>query len=492
MPFAPPAPAAPEIARPGLEWLNASTPLSLAALRGKLVLLDFWTFCCINCIQSLPALQKVEETFSEEAVVIGVHSPKFAAEKDARNLRAAVARYGIRHPVIHDPELILWRAYAVHAWPTLVFVGPDGTVLGVTSGEPEALDLLNTVREILENHDGKDVLKPSPLSRAAARPASAGLLSFPGKIKLLPGGEKIWAVADSGHHQIALFDDGGNPLRRYGSGGKGRGDGAASVARFNAPQGLAADHRFIYVADTGNHAIRRIDRASGEVSTLAGTGGRGMLLLNRFEKAGERALASPWDLALRDNILFFANAGTHQIGAVDLDTGLLRVIAGSGDENIVDGPVLRAALAQPSGLAFNADFSRLYFADSETSALRYVDMKAGEVRTLAGTGLFDFGHHNGPLKKSLFQHPLGLAVVNEKHLAVADSYNGALRLVDLEKEETADLDEGFSCAGAVCLPYGEPAGVWADGENRLLVSDTNNHRIAEIDRAARTVRTWTQ
>jgi thiol-disulfide isomerase/thioredoxin len=481
---------APEIAQAGLTWLNVEKPLSLSDLKGKLVLLDFWTFCCINCMHVLPTLRKVEEAFPNEVVVIGVHSPKFAAEKNLHNVKSAVGRYGIKHPVIHDPEMVLWKQYDVHAWPTLVFVDPKGRVIGQTSGEPDPLHLLNAVRDMLEKYEEDGELQPSPLLLTQAV-APATKLSFPGKIKPLPGDEKRWIVADSGHNQIVVFDDKGVELKRIGSGKAGMEDGASDKASFLEPQGLIADESAIYVADTGNHAIRRIDRNTYDVTTLAGKAERGMLLLNKFEPAKTRALASPWDLEVKGNILFFANAGTHQIGALDIAQNQLRLIAGNASENIRDGAVLQAELAQPSALLFSHDYARLYFADSETSSIRYIAMKDGRVETLVGMGLFEFGHVNGAFDDARLQHALGIGLLNEKNLVIADSYNAVLRRLDLSTQQASDLDEaGWTCSDPICLPFAEPAGVWADGENRLLVSDTNNNRIVEIDRAAKTTRTW--
>jgi thiol-disulfide isomerase/thioredoxin len=482
--------SAPEINRAGLGWLNVAEPLSLEDLKGKIVLLDFWTFCCINCMHVLTSLRKVEEAFPDEVVVIGIHSPKFAAERDIENVKNAIARYDIRHPVIHDPEHKLWQEYDVHAWPTLVFIDPHGKIVGKHSGEPDPLHLLNAVRDAIEHFEDKGEMASSLLELMAPAAAQTTLL-FPGKIKPLPGTDRQWIVADSGHHQIVVLDDNGLEMRRFGSGQKGGSDGAAHEASFNAPQGLVANTETIFVADTGNHAIRAIDRVSGVISTLAGNGERGMILLNSFEKAKGRALASPWDLEIKGTYLFFANAGTHQIGAIDLSQNVLRVVAGTGGENIRDGNVLAAELAQPSGLVLNSDGTRLYFADSETSSIRFLDMKSATIMTLVGTGLFDFGHHNGPLLEGLLQHALGLCLLDDNKVAVADSYNGALRLIDLEAKTLADLDaEGWTCLDPVCLPLAEPAGIWADGANRILVSDTNNHRIIEIRRDEKTMKTW--
>src|SRR4051812_42976069 len=128
---------APELARPGIAWLNSPGPLPLAQLRGRLVVLDFWTSCCINCIQLQPILADLEARFGDRIAVIGVHSPKFAAERDIDRLAAAIARYGITHPVAQDSDFTIWRQYGVRAWPTLVLVSADGYVLASHAGEPD-------------------------------------------------------------------------------------------------------------------------------------------------------------------------------------------------------------------------------------------------------------------------------------------------------------------------------------------------------------------
>lgn len=479
---------APDFDQPGLAWFNVDEPLTLAALRGKLVILDFWTFCCINCMQILPTLRRVEEAFPEEVVVIGIHSPKFTAERAAGNVAAAIARYGIVHPVIHDPEFRLWREYAVRAWPTLIFVSPDGRVIGQHSGEPDPERLLDAVGKTLAQWRAEGALRPGPLALAPIE-TPRGRLSFPGKIKRAPGAAKNWVLADAGHHQIVLFDDDGGEIARHGAGAAGFADGTAATARFNGPQGLIADERAIYVADTGNHALRRIDRADGTVTTLAGTGSRGMALGDGAAALGT-ALASPWDIERDGDFLYFANAGTHQLGVLDLAAGTVARLAGSGAEAIVDGAATDAALAQPSGLALTPDHTRLYFADSETSALRVLALSgAKRVETLIGSGLFDFGHVNGAFAEARLQHPLGVAWWGGR-IAVADSYNGALRVIDPAAGTVGDLDDDFLCSDTLCLPLAEPAGIVADGPRRLLVADTNNHRVVEYDVAGRRSRTW--
>jgi len=478
---------APEIDRPGLEWFNVPRPLSLKDLRGKLVILDFWTFCCVNCLHVLPALKTVEAAYPEEVAVIGVHSPKFAAEQRPENLHAALARWGVDHPVVNDVSFTLWREYAVRAWPTLVFIGPEGHVMGQMAGEPDPERLLTAVSELVERWDTQGVLRPSPLD-VTPPPSPAGRFAFPGKIKPVPGEPRRWALADAGHHQIVLLADDGTEVARYGSGVKGYGEGPAAQARFDAPQGLVAGDGAIFVADTGNHAIRRIGLDNGLVTTLAGTGERGMVV-DEAEPSLAAALASPWDLELDGGLLYVANAGTHQLLVLDIAARELAPLAGNGGEDIVDGPARDAQLAQPSGLALDAAANVLYFTDSESSSVRALDLSDRAIRTLVGEGLFEFGGENGPFALARLQHPLGVAVCDGEVL-VADSYNQKARVLDLAARRVRDLDDGFTCEDETCLPPAEPAGIWADGPQRVLLSDTNNHRVLAYDLAARSYRTW--
>lgn len=511
---------APAIDRRDLHWYNVDHPLGLEALRGRVVLLDFSTFCCVNCLHMLPTLRRVAETYGDAVTVISVHSPKFPAERDPASLRRALARHDIRHPVIHDPDLVLWDQYCVRAWPTLVLLGPDGQVVGQLSGEPDPDRLLEGIGAMVRHRRNGGV--PAADAGACAGVSEAdgepgGQLRFPGKLRAVPPGDgercawraARWAVADTGHHQIVLLDDDGAVVDRLGSGRADLSDGPANNgpanngAAFAMPQGLAVTAQAFWVADTGNHALRRIDRHSGMVTTVAGDGRRGLPL--RAPCAGARtALASPWDVEVLSGIgpdgdwLAVANAGTHQIAAFDPHNGMVVPLAGTGAEAIVDGPGEQAVLAQPSGLAFDADDGALYFVDAESSAVRRLDLTGTPmVETLVGRGLFDWGDADGPFAEASLQHPMGLARFG-CGLVVADSYNHCLRFVDLRGGQVHTIADG---AGP-CGPSGpggpggpgpilaEPSGVFVAGPSRLMVSDTNNHRILEyrLDRAD--VRIW--
>jgi thiol-disulfide isomerase/thioredoxin len=483
--------AAPEVDSPAVSWFNVNRPLSLGDLKGRLVILDFFTFGCINCMHALPALRRIEEMFADLVVVISVHAPKYTAERRPEALLSAIARLDIRHPVIHDPDMVLWDAYGILAWPTLVFIGPDGKVLGDLQGEPCAERLLVGIGEMLRCwRRGRDLV-PTHLDTSPADPA-VGHLRFPGAIKAVRSGDgnARWVLADTGHHQIVLYDDLGRETARFGCGQSGFIDLDAAGSAFCQPQGVVAHNGSIYVADTGNHAIRRIDTLSGQVTTLAGTGSRGGTL-GRRAAGHEAELASVWDLEIAGERLFFANAGTHQIGALDLATGMVETVAGSGCEDLIDGEGARAQLAQPSGLALDPAARVLYFADSESSAIRVVHLTHGSrVETLVGKGLFDFGDEDGPFAEARLQHCQGVAWWDDR-LLVADSYNDAVRVLDLATRRVSAIEtQGFAWSDGPSLADGGLAAVAGDGADRLLISDTNHHRIVEVRLDTRAARIW--
>lgn len=460
----------------GRRWLNTGgTELSLADLRGKIVLLDFWTFCCVNCLHVLDELRELEERFRDVLVVIGVHSPKFAHEGDAAAVQAAVQRYDVRHPVLDDPELTTWDAYAARAWPTLVVIDPRGYVVAHLAGEGHAHGLTVLVEELVAEH--ADVLRRSD-GPYVAPPEPVSALRFPGKALALPGG--TFLVADTASHQLVELDaDLVTQRRRLGDGTRGLRDG--KDPRFAEPQGLAllptdvatAVGYDVVVADTVNHALRGLRLADGLVTTLAGTGAQ---LRVRVPVGGTAAeLSSPWDVAWWDGRVVVAMAGSHQLWAVDPRTGAVAVLAGTADEGLRDGPPAEAFFAQPSGLA--ADGATLWVADAETSALRAVVAapRAGAaVSTATGQGLFDFGFRDGPAEEALLQHPLGVAVLPDGSVAVADTYNGAVRRYDPRRRVVE----------TIATDLAEPSDVLVDG-GHLVVVESAAHRLVRIPVPAR-------
>jgi len=487
---------APEINRMGLSWFNVEKPLNLDDLSGRLVVLEFWTYCCINSLHLQPTLRRITERFPNEAVVIGVHCPKFAAERDPANLAHALASHDIRYPVAHDPTMTLWQDYHIQAWPTLMLIDPEGCIIGSLAGEADPQRLPDGIGAMIGDWKARGKIKGAPVP-VIPHVKAGNRLCYPGRIKPLQSmdGRKLWAIADSGHHQLVIADDGGTEIDRYGNGRPGLFDGDSQTASFNSPQGLicGTDQKgngIIYLADTGNHAIRQILPDKNTVSTIAGNGARGQVL-GAPVTAANSELASVWDLELTDGKLMFANAGTHQLGEIDLNTGLVKSLAGTSEEEINDGPAMEAELAEPTGLALNESGNVLYFVDSETSSIRSLSLDDRDhVKTLIGNGLFDYGHANGPFSDAKLQHPMGLAWC-DGDLIVADTFNSCLRFIDLERQEIHDLEEAtFTCIDSLSRPSSGPAGVWADSQDRLLVADTNNHRILEISPQKRTVRTW--
>ncbi|MEP6939959.1 MAG: hypothetical protein ABI846_09355, partial [Rudaea sp.] len=410
--------------------------------------------------------------------------------KSAGSVKDAIARYEIRHPIVHDPNMTIWQAYDVQAWPTLVIVGADGNIIGQIAGEPDPARFAKTIGDLVSRAGQSGDLKPAKL---ALQPEEApqGRFLFPGKLKRVAGAPVRWALADAGHNQIVLLDDSGKDLQRFGSGKPGFADGAAGGASFDHPQGLVAGDDAIFVADTGNHAIRRIDLKSGAVTTLAGNGTRGALLPTSAANGKTLALASPWDLEKKDEQLFFANAGTHQIGVLDIGNGSVARFAGNGAEALQSGLPGEASFAQPSGLSLSRDRSTLYVADAESSAIRAIQLDKGDrTWTLVGAGLFDFGRVDGSFAKARLQHPLGVAADGGRVL-VADTYNSRVRTLDLTQKSVSEFDGGkYTCTDPVCLPTREPAGIAVASPDRILLVDTGNHRVEEYRPSTKTSHTW--
>ncbi|QBJ91478.1 alkyl hydroperoxide reductase [Streptomyces seoulensis] len=456
---------APELVGKG-GWLNTGDQqYTLADLRGRIVILDFWTFCCINCLHVLDELRELEERHRDTVVVVGVHSPKFVHEAEHQSVVDAVERYGVEHPVLDDPELATWKQYAVRAWPTLVVIDPEGYVVAQHAGEGHVHAIERLVEELEAEHEAKGTLRRGDGPYVAPEPEPT-VLRFPGKALLLPSGNFL--VSDTTRHQLVeLAEDGESVVRRIGSGERGFTDGSADAASFNEPQGLALlDDGSVVVADTVNHALRRLDLASGAVTTLAGTGRQWMQGAPTSGPAREVALSSPWDVALFGGKVWIAMAGVHQLWTYDPEAGTVEVAAGTTNEGLVDGPGAEAWFAQPSGLA--ATEERLWLADSETSALRWVD-RDGAVHTAVGTGLFDFGHRDGEAGQALLQHPLGVTALPDGSVAVADTYNHALRRYDPATGEVTTLATDLR----------EPSDAVLVGDD-IVVVESAGHRLTRL------------
>ena len=483
-----PAPPFPE----GLEWINVPAPLTWEALRGKVVLLDFWTYGCINCIHIIPDLKRLQEEFGDALVVIGVHSAKFDNEGDTANIRQIVQRYEREEPIVNDHNFEIWLAWGVSAWPSVVLVDPEGMAFWGSAGEGVYDKFQPLVAGMIAQFEAEGKIDRTPLERTLeteARPET--LLAFPGKVLADAKGRRLF-IADTNHNRIVIADLDTYEVRDVIGGiARGNADGDYIQARFNKPQGLAlnADGFILYVADTENHTLRAVDLQAKTVTTIAGTGRQ--TYTNRPNGVGtEVPLNSPWDLVVVDGVIYIAMAGPHQLWRYDIATGAVARHSGSGREGIVDGEHGVAELAQPSGIT--TDGGVLYFADSESSAIRAADIDPeGGVRTLVGTGLFDFGDRDGVGSDARLQHPLGVVYVDGL-LYVADTYNSKIKTVNPETRASTSLigdpAGGYVDGGYDAARFDEPGGLsYADG--KLYVADTNNHAIRIVDLAARTVST---
>ncbi|GAB3276736.1 thioredoxin-like domain-containing protein [Sinomonas notoginsengisoli] len=525
----------------GRAWLNTGgTELDLAALRGKIVLLDFWTFCCINCLHVLDELRPLEEKYNDVLVTVGVHSPKFEHEADPVALAAAVERYEIHHPVLDDPDLLTWQAYTARAWPTLVVVDPEGYIVAHLSGEGHSGGLGVLIEELVAEHEAKGTLHRGDGPYVAPEP-TAGTLRFPGQTVPLANGNYL--VVDTGHHRLVeLRPDLETVERVIGSGTKGFLDGQAETAQFNEPQAVAVLPPSIawqtgyeaVVADTVNHRLRGVSLSSGYVQTIAGNGVQRLLdagparvngdgagtwakagrddagaaatttatVAHHADFAGDAedigylghstnvSLSSPWDVVWSEKLqkVVVAMAGTHQIFTFDPLTGKVAILAGSGLEGLLDGPATQAWFAQPSGLAVDPS-GDIWVADSETSALRRLRLGGTgsngnvTVETAVGEGLFDFGFRDGPAEQARLQHPLGVAVLPDGSVAIADTYNGAVRRY---APSSGGSGGGKGTVSTLARGLAEPADVVvvppaAEGaEPLLLVTETNRHELVLV------------
>jgi len=488
--------AAPEL-EGGVGWFNTAGPIRIKDLKGKIVVLDFWTLCCINCIHTLPDLAKLEKKYANELVVVGVHSAKFDNEKENASLRKAILRYEISHPVVNDADMKIWRTYGVHSWPTLYLIDPEGYVVAAGSGEGlgEALD--REIAKLVKIHKNKKTLDEKPRKFELVRHQEKGEspLFFPGKILADEKNDRLF-IADSTHHRVVITDLQGKKIAVAGVGDPGKADGAFEKASFNDPQGLALHGDTLYVADRKNHLIRALDLKAKTVKTIAGTGQPGEdRRPGQSGPALKMGLSSPWDVLYHDGKLYIAQAGYHQIWTLDLKQGDLAHFAGSGAENILDGPLtagengfrLRSScFAQPSGLT--TDGKNLYVADSEVSAIRVLPLDGkGGVKTIVGEGLFDFGDVDGVGDKVRLQHALGVAFHDGK-VYVADTYNSKIKIIDPEDRSCKTFLGGEGDGWLAGPLFFEPGGL-SFTEDNLYVADTNAHRIRVIDLKTKAVKT---
>ncbi|WP_231443567.1 NHL domain-containing thioredoxin family protein [Brevibacterium zhoupengii] len=486
----------------GRRWMNSGgKELSLADLRGKVILLDFWTFCCINCLHVLDELRPLEEKYNKELVIIGVHSPKFEFERTVEAVDQAVERYQVEHLVLDDPDLVTWQAYTARAWPTLAVIDPEGYLVATLSGEGHGAGLGEIIEGLIEEHSAKGTLHSGD-GPYVPPPAPETELFYPGKVTALSSGNLL--VADSGHHSLVEYDASGQTIiRRIGTGERGSDDGDFTSASFSEPGGItvlpddvaAKAGYHLVVADTVNHTLRGINLDTETVTTVAGTGSQHMVgaidnvvgthgELGRYDgPALEVKLSSPWDVlyvpATAEVVV--AMAGNHTIWSFNPETGSIRLLSGTMNEGLADGEAETAWFAQTSGLDLSAD-GDVFIADSETSAIRRLDPSTGAVSTLIGEGLFDFGFRDGPAAEARLQHPLGVRSLPDGSLAIADTYNGAIRRYDFTTNEVSTLARGLREPSDIFVleAAGSAEATTEGADAELLIVESAAHALTRV------------
>ena len=500
-----------------LEWLNTKTPLKKEDLQGKFVLIDFWTYCCINCIHILPELKKLEKEFANELVVIGVHSAKFETEKDSKNIVEAILRYEIEHPVVNDSEMKFWSMYGANSWPTILLLDPEGKAIWGTRGETTFEDVAPVIKKYIPYYRKRKLLDEKPLRFELEKYSqTATPLRFPGKV-LVDGNSERLFIADSNHNRIVVTSLDGKLLQTIGNGEIGNQDGDFKTAKFDHPQGMFLHEDRLFIADTENHTIRIADLKTRQVKTIAGTGKQSREAFpgtREFAKTGKRPdrwigppletpLNSPWDLWVHNDYLYICNAGSHQIWFMPLDEEWIGPYAGNAREDIVDGELLPenpyelgySSFAQPSGFA--SDGAVLFIADCEGSSIRAVPLDPKkEVSTVVGTNtlrrgrLFEFGDRDGEKEEVLLQHAMGVTYHDGK-LYVADTYNNKIKVTEVATGKTTTLVGSGDAGKRDDQPsFDEPAGLCFHN-GKLFVADTNNHAIRVVDVESKKVSTLT-
>ena len=453
----------------GLDWVNADQPPALSAFRGRVTLLYFWTFDGINSLNLLAELPPLERRFHDGLAVIGVHCPNYPRQCEPGIVLKAVNRLGLRHPVANDPGYLAWQQFGIEAWPSVVLLDVEGRPAGLYAGEGRSSEIAARIAALLDEAASRD-LRIFDSQTDVVRPEEHRPLAFPTRV--IATSQHLY-VADTGHHRILEATHGGRILRQFGLGSASFADGHDVEAGFSYPQGLALHRDTLYVADTGNHAIRRVRLASGEVDTIAGTGHMGRDRAIEHPDPRAVGLAWPLDVSLDDEHLFFSLAGQNQIWALDLARNTLGVFAGSGKFGMEDGEAAYASFAHPAGLCVLG--RQLIVADAGANAIRAVSLGDGRVSTVAGAGPFEFGDAAGIGHDARLQHPLVVSPDPRGLVFLVDTLNNRIKALNTRTREV----RGFNLA----WPFAEPEGI-ALAAGALWVANTNAHEIVRVDLAS--------
>lgn len=521
------------------KWFNCESLSLNSDLKNKLVVIDFWTYWCINWLHVLPELEYLENKYAHDHGVafVGCHSAKFTNERESEKVREAVMKYDVKHPVINDEEMIFWDSLERTSWPSIAILSPEGWPLIFLSGEGNK-EKIDTIIEVALEYYGDDRISRKPIAlyleedkeievkqnkrkreeslTKEERAALNSNLRFPGKLiwianqPMLTYDCNLLVISDTGNNRLVLINiDTNEWVDTIGNGFIGLVDGKYSECSFHHPQGICHVYRenehFLYVCDSNNHAIREINLNTKEVLTVIGTGEQGR------DREGNKnpeyqKLSSPWDIvAINRDTLIIAIAGTHQIWALNLKNNRCFNFSGTGAEGNLDSKnnLKKWEWAQPSGLSLGViskEKIEIYVADSESSSIRAINMKSlSSSRNVVGgdsnpRNLHAYGDIDDIGVSAKLQHPLGVHFVKHKNVVlVTDTYNHKVKVIDpFTNEIFSWLGNGngtLKDGNAMNSEFSEPSGVYslwikdASGNDKLLVfvSDWNNHWIRSVD-----------
>lgn len=459
------------------EWVNLSTPVGLDEFVGTVTLVYFWTASCLPCLDVQRDADRLAAEFPGQIEVLGIHSGKFPAERSSNVIAAQLARSAISHPVVNDRTLSIWQDWGITAWPTVAVLDATGEIRAghVGSGAYDALK--PAINRLVEDSTPAERV-PLGISVPALPPT---ILSFPEGIAVDTMRDRIF-IADTNHHRLVITSLDGEVISVIGSGSAGRSDGPAESAEFFSPRGLTVDPEgtTLYVADSGNHLVRTVDLPSGQVVTLVGTGEPGEPIIAPLDGPNV-SLHTPWDIALDGDTLYVSVAGVNQIWRISLSEDRIEPIAGTGREGSTNGPALESDLARPAGLALEGGV--LYFADADSSSIGRIDLgqPAHPLDRVAGpTGSsFEFGDLDALGAAARFQRPLGIAA-DGSDLWIIDTYNSKIKQVDPHSGSVQELVGGKGWRDGPSPLFSFPADV-ASGGGRLFIADTGNHSVRIVD-----------
>ena len=443
-----------------LDWLNAE-PQRIAAHRGRIVILLFWSASSVYCHNILHDLAQIQRKWPDSVSVLAIHLPKFNAEQDAKLLGEAVTRLDIGFPVANDREWITWQHYAAHSWPGMALIDGKGRHVADFVGDDQTAALEARISSMLESSVSA-APKPGTL-KAKARSKVFSTLNAPSGLAIANG---LLYIADAGHHRILECAIDGRIIREFGNGVPLFLDGSAADSSFHRPTALAVFREHVYVADTGNHAVRRLSLLHGSVDTLLGDGRPGFHVAESGHEAAAVRLNNPSGLCIHQDSLIVADTGNNRLGIFNLSNPQFQNLVGGGAFGLLDGVGDRARLAHPLGLAGSQNF--LYMVEGTASALRTVAVPEGRVNTLIGHGLYQFGNADGTRQAAAMQHPTGVVVDEARGTAwIADAYNRKVRSYHLKSNQLSTI--------GLMQNLVRPSALALDAESLWIADSAGNH-----------------